>query len=69
MTFIDEEARAAAWRAQAERRVANRHQQEATLTGNPTARVALGQRWAGFLEWLAERREKATAPIGEGDVW
>lgn len=56
MSLNDEEARAAAYRAQAGRRIANLNARAAGLGGDRTARAALLSAWEPVRAWLSERR-------------
>lgn len=56
MTDLDEEARAQLWRQQQANRAATSRARAAGRAGSSSARVALASRWAGFRDWLTERR-------------
>lgn len=57
MSWTGEEERAVQYRATMTAREGNRVARERAMAGNAAARAALDVRWAGTLEWLAERRE------------
>lgn len=52
----DEEARAAAYRAQLRRRAKVMRARALALSGDPAAEADLKRRWAPLDEWLKERR-------------
>lgn len=61
---VDEEARAAAYRASVAERERAERAREASLAGDPAARLALGEAWKPFVRARAEAR--APQPL-DGD--
>lgn len=66
--IADEEARAALWRTQAQRRVAYQAQLWASLAGSPAAAAQFWANWRALIEWVAEGNEPTVDPCDDADV-
>ena len=66
--ILAEEARAALWRAQVQRRAAYQTQLWASLAGSPEATAQLYANWRAVIEWMAEGNEPAVDPCDDPDV-
>lgn len=66
--ILAEEARAALWRAQVQRRAAFQTQLWASLAGAPAAYAQFWANWRALLDWIAEGNEPGVDPADDPDV-